>query len=143
MVASAGTLADYSGAATSLFNNMRAPAALIGGSLVPIGILSAPTIQKDDSKAMVLLKKANIIIAVASLLSEIMAVVYSSIAINKIAGKFMIQDSVLVILSPFSHPYRVMTTQRLRSPRLPVSPNSLPKTMSSLGLVLIFTFCLG
>jgi hypothetical protein len=24
-----------------------------------------------------------------------------------------------------------------------VSPNSLPKTMSSLGLVLIFTFCLG
>lgn len=88
MVASAsavGALADYSSAATALFNNMRAPAALIGGSLVPIGILSAPTINEDDSKGIKLLKRANIIIAVASLLSEIMAVVYSSIAINKIA----------------------------------------------------------
>jgi hypothetical protein len=80
-----GALADYSAAATGLFNNMRAPAALIAGSLVPIGILSAPTIDKDDSPGIKLLKKANIIIAVASLLSEILAVIYSSIAINKIA----------------------------------------------------------
>jgi len=86
MVAATGAaLADYSAAAAGLFNNMRAPAALIGGALVPIGILTAPTIEEDDSKAIKLLKKANIIIAVASLLSEIMAVIYSSIAINKIA----------------------------------------------------------
>lgn len=90
MVAATGAaLADYSAAAAGLFNNMRAPAALIGGALVPIGILTAPTIDEDDSKAMKFLKKANIIIAVASLLSEIMAVVYSSIAINKIAGAQM------------------------------------------------------
>lgn len=87
MVAATGVaLADYSAAAAGLFNNMRTPAALIGGALVGLGILSAPTINKDDSKAIKLLKKANIIIAVASLLSEIMAVIYSSIAINKIAG---------------------------------------------------------
>jgi hypothetical protein len=80
-----GALADYSAAATGLFNNMRNPAAFIGGAMVPIGILSCPTIDKDDSPRIKLLKKANIIIAVASLLSEILAVIYSSIAINKIA----------------------------------------------------------
>eukprot|EP00980_Cylindrotheca_fusiformis_P014968 scaffold4095_cov117-Cylindrotheca_fusiformis.AAC.25 len=81
----AGALADYSSAATSLFNNMRSPAAFIGGALVPLGIASAPTINDDDSRAMKLLKRANIAVAVASVLSEIMAVIYSSIAINKIA----------------------------------------------------------
>ena len=35
--AAAVTVADYSGAVASLFDNMRAPAALIGGSLVPSG----------------------------------------------------------------------------------------------------------
>jgi len=80
-----GALGDYSAEAAGLFNNMRTPAALIGGALVPIGILNAPTIQEHDSKRMKLLKKINIVIGVASLLSEILAVVYSSIAINKIA----------------------------------------------------------
>jgi hypothetical protein len=64
---------------------MRTPAALIGGSLVPLGILSVPTIEKEDSKRIKLMKKANIVLGVTSLLSEIIAVTYSSIAINKLA----------------------------------------------------------
>jgi hypothetical protein len=78
-------LKDHSGAAIGLFNNMRTPAALIGGSLVPLGILSVPTIEKEDSKRIKLMKKANIVLGVTSLLSEIIAVTYSSIAINKLA----------------------------------------------------------
>jgi hypothetical protein len=78
-------LKDHSGAAMGLFNNMRTPAALIGGALVPLGILSAPRVEKGDTKAVALMKKANVILGVTSLLSEILAVTYSSIAINKLA----------------------------------------------------------
>ncbi len=77
-------LKDHSEAAISLFNNMRTPAALIGGSLVPLGILSAPKVEKGDSKTIIFMKKANILLGVTSLLSEVIAVTYSSIAINKL-----------------------------------------------------------
>lgn len=77
-------LKDHSAAAINLFNNMRTPAALIGGSLVPLGILSAPKIEEGDTKVVALMKKANIILGVTSLLSEMIAVIYSSIAINKL-----------------------------------------------------------
>ena len=83
--AAAKNLADYSSAAVSLFGNMRTPAALIGGALINLGILSAPPINKSDSKSIRLMKRGNMILAVASLLSEILAVTYSSIAINKLA----------------------------------------------------------
>jgi hypothetical protein len=78
-------LKDHSGAAMGLFNNMRTPAALIAGSLVPLGILSAPRVEKEDTKVVAFLKKANVILGVTSLLSEVLAVTYSSIAINKLA----------------------------------------------------------
>ena len=85
LASGAAALADHSAAAVNLFNNMRVPAALIAGSLVPIGILSAPQIdEKKDSKVAKLAKKANILLAGISLLNEILAVTYSSIAINKL-----------------------------------------------------------
>ncbi|KAL3921127.1 MAG: hypothetical protein SGILL_002914 [Bacillariaceae sp.] len=85
LASTAAALADHSAAAVGLFNNMRVPAALIAGSLVPIGILSAPQIdEKKDSKVTKLAKKANILLAGISLLNEILAVTYSSIAINKL-----------------------------------------------------------
>lgn len=77
-------LKDHSAAAVGLFNNMRTPAALIGGALVPLGILSAAPIVETDSKRTKLFKRAYILMAVASLLSEILAVTYSTIAINKL-----------------------------------------------------------
>jgi hypothetical protein len=76
---------DFSGTASSLFNNMRTPAALIGGAIVPLGILSAPKLEEDESPKIQLLKKANFLLAVASLLSEILAITYSTVAINKLA----------------------------------------------------------
>lgn len=81
----ASNLKDYAGAASGLFNNMRTPAALIGGAVVPLGILSAPPLQENESKKVHLLKKANVLLAIASLLSEILAITYSTVAINKLA----------------------------------------------------------
>lgn len=78
-------LADYSQAAVGLFGNMRTPAALIGGAVISIGILSAPPISKDDPKSVKVMKRGTMILAVLTLLSEILAVTYSSIAINKLA----------------------------------------------------------
>lgn len=77
-------LKDHSPAAVGLFNNMRTPAALIAGSIVPLGLLGTPPIEKDDSKFLRMAKRVNILLASASLLSELLAVVYSSIAINKL-----------------------------------------------------------
>jgi len=83
--AASAVLKDYSAAATGLFNNMRTPAALIGGAIVPLGLLTAPKIEKTDSVRTRILKKANMLLAVVSLLNEIVAITYSTVAVNKIA----------------------------------------------------------
>ncbi len=81
----AGGLQDFSGTASSLFNNMRTPAALISGAIVPLGLLSAPPLEKDERPKIRLFKKANMLLAIASLLSEVLAITYSTVAINKLA----------------------------------------------------------
>jgi hypothetical protein len=84
LAGAAASLADHSLAAVSLFDNIRTPAALIAGSLVPLGIMTTPQIEEGDSNTKRLMKKANMLLGVISLLSEILAVTYSSIAINKL-----------------------------------------------------------
>ena len=51
---------------------------------MPIGMLTAPTLNKEDSRFNRVAKRVNILLAVSSLLSEVLAVVYASIAINKL-----------------------------------------------------------
>jgi hypothetical protein len=82
---SAIAIKDYSGVAADLFNNMRTPAALIAGSIVPLCLISAPALKKDESKRVALFKKINFLLGVSSLLSEILAITYSTVAINKLA----------------------------------------------------------
>ncbi len=84
-IPAASVIKDYSGQAAGLFNNMRTPAALISGAIVPVGILSAPAVDEKDSPRLELFKKANCLLAIASLISEILAVTYSTVAINKLA----------------------------------------------------------
>jgi hypothetical protein len=98
----AGVIAmkDYSSIASGLFNNMRTPAALIGGAIVPLGLLTAPPIQKDESAKVQMLKKANVLLAIAALLSELLAITYSTVAINKLAEvKFAPTAGVSELLS--------------------------------------------
>lgn len=77
-------MVNHSKDAIDLFNNMRAPAALMAGGLVPLGILMNQPIQDTDRRRTKVLKKAGALLGVASLLSEIIAVTYASIAINKL-----------------------------------------------------------
>lgn len=78
-------LADHTAAAAALFNNMRVPAALIGGGVVPLGILSAPIVESTDNARAIRLKNANMLLAIVSLLNQVLAIVYSTVAVNKIA----------------------------------------------------------
>ena len=78
-------LADHTAAAAALFNNMRTPAALIGASVVPLGILSAPIVESTDNARAIRLKNANMLLAIVSLLNQVLAIVYSTVAVNKIA----------------------------------------------------------
>ena len=59
--------ADHSGAASTLFNNMRIPAALIGASIVPLGLLSAPIVESTDNARAIRYKNANMMLAIVSL----------------------------------------------------------------------------
>ena len=74
--------ADHSGAASTLFNNMRIPAALIGASIVPLGLLSAPIVESTDNARAIRWKNANMMLAIVSL---VIAIVHSTVAVNKIA----------------------------------------------------------
>jgi len=91
-------VADYSGAVASLFGNMRAPAALIGGSLVSLGMLGAPVAAKDDTPTIRALKKAYLVTAIISISGEIMAVVYATISINKLAETTVAPAASIVAL---------------------------------------------
>jgi len=83
--AAAVILKDHSGAAAGLFNNMRTPAALIAGSIVPLALITAPEIKPSDTRMTKLFKKGNMLLAIFSLLHQIIAITYSTMAINKIA----------------------------------------------------------
>lgn len=43
-------LADYASEAVSLFNNMKQPASIIAGALVPLGLLSPLPIQSPKGQ---------------------------------------------------------------------------------------------
>ena len=75
--------ADYSAAAKALFGNVMSPAAMLTGGLVPLGFLAEP--MPDDGKPWK--KKANrlyMVLSVASLANELMAIMYATVASNKL-----------------------------------------------------------
>lgn len=52
---------------------------------MPLGFLGAPSVESGDSRVTKALKKAYLIIALVSLCGEITAIIYSTVAINKLA----------------------------------------------------------
>ena len=74
--------ADFSGDAQKLFGNVISPAAMLAGSLVPLGFLAPPlpgrkTIHKR-------LRTIYSLLAIASLCNQITAIVYATVASNKL-----------------------------------------------------------
>jgi len=82
-LAAAVALADHSGKAATLFGNMRVPASLLAGALLPLAFGFPMPPCKDEVLAQ-RLSMANTIIGTISLVAALLAVVYSSVAVNKL-----------------------------------------------------------
>lgn len=76
-------VSDYSDTARVLFGNIVSPAALLAGSLVPLGFLAAPL--PGDKPLHKKLRCIYHILSVLSLTSELVAITYGTIASNKLA----------------------------------------------------------
>lgn len=74
--------ADYSDAARVLFGNVISPAAMLAGGLVPLSWLAPPL--PDKTKLQKKLKCLYSIISVLSLASELMCIIYATVASNKL-----------------------------------------------------------
>lgn len=80
------SLADYGPATASLFNNMKTPASIIGGSMVPIGFLSPLSFDpdEDDGRLAVCLRRFYPVVAVLSFCSELLSVMWATVAVNQL-----------------------------------------------------------
>ena len=96
--ASAVECAQHAERAASLFGNMRAPAALIAGSIVSLTFAFAmPPCAGERTKRRV--ETANLVIGALSLLSELIAIVHATVAVNKLTETApRMASSVLALL---------------------------------------------
>ena len=78
--AATNVLLDYRPVVSGLFNNMRTPAALVGGAIVPLGIITAPLVEAEDSRPMKFAKRLYQLVAIMSMYNELLAIVYATIA---------------------------------------------------------------
>ena len=87
-----GTVAlqDYTPAATVLFNNMKTPASILAAGMVSLGFLApfrlSPEIQAqpDLLKRITMLKRAYIVVTLISFCSELLAVMWATVAVNQL-----------------------------------------------------------
>jgi len=75
--------ADYSDAAKALFGNIVGPASMLTGGLVPLGFLAAP-LPDDGKKWKQKARCLYMALSVASLLNELLAIMYATVATNKL-----------------------------------------------------------
>lgn len=83
---SANSLAQYAPEASSLFNNMKTPASIIGGALVSLAIagplpLEGPSNERRSHK---LARAFYNVIGVLSFSSELLVVIWATVATNKL-----------------------------------------------------------
>lgn len=74
--------ADYSDAARLLFGNIINPAALLSGGLVPLGFLAKP--PPGDKPWQKKMRCIYFLLSVLSLANELMAIMYATVASNKL-----------------------------------------------------------
>jgi len=83
--ATAAALVDYSPQAISLFNNMKTPASILGGAIVGLGFGAPlpPSTGKENTLESVL-RKSYLMVAAISLLSQLIAIMWATVAVNKL-----------------------------------------------------------
>lgn len=83
-------MADYTSAAVSLFNNMKTPASIIAGAIIPIGFLSplqqhnVDSKDHDDGKFAMFLRRVYPTASVVALCSELISVMWATVAVNQL-----------------------------------------------------------
>lgn len=77
-------LQDFSAATAGLFGNIRVPAALVAGAGITIGYANASPPNDSDLPRVAMLKKLNALLAMACLSTELIAVLWSTIEVNKL-----------------------------------------------------------
>jgi len=80
-------LAQHAAAAASLFDNMRGPASMIAGSIVPLGFLAKLPIAADgqvEGWFARTLRRMYVLVTVASLTNVLLSVMYSTVASNQL-----------------------------------------------------------
>ena len=83
---------DYAPAAASLFNNMKTPASILAGAIVPLGFLAALPDPPDDKdnvpffhKTMDrMLRKSYLLVTLFSFGSQLLAVMWATVAVNQL-----------------------------------------------------------
>ena len=79
-------LASYAGDVAGLFNNMKTPASILAGAILPIGFLAPlPEPERWRCGKLTLVKRLYNIVATASLVSELLSVMWATVAVNKLA----------------------------------------------------------
>jgi hypothetical protein len=94
------SLQQFAPQAVNLFNNMKTPASILAGALVPLGLLaplpSAPTnvesaagntnegFARGESRVARYLRQSYVAVAVLSLLSELISVTWATVAVNQL-----------------------------------------------------------
>ena len=78
-------VSDYSSQASALFNNMRAPASFVAGVLLgaSFSLAAAPT----DGPAVGFVKRLHLLIGLASVSAELVAIVACTVSINKLSER--------------------------------------------------------
>lgn len=101
MTSTSATLTQFAPAAASLFNNMKTPAAIIAGAMIPLGF-AAPIPQTRDPKDTTFdffLRRISPFMAVAALGSELLSVMWATVAVNQLTeSKVKLAESVWHLL---------------------------------------------
>jgi hypothetical protein len=95
--AAAPLLADYAPAATSLFNNMKLPAAVVTAGMISLGFATSFPILPDDTPARQYstairdrcdsLRRLHVVVALISVTSELIVVMWAAVQVNQLTER--------------------------------------------------------
>jgi hypothetical protein len=91
---------DFSASARVLFDNMRVPAALVAGAVIPMGYAAAPQfVDGKDGSVRRLAVVAHALLTMATLATELITIVWATISVNKLTEvEYAPTESVMALL---------------------------------------------
>lgn len=86
--------------AVELFGNMRVPAALIAGAIVPLATFAGPVLSKLDSPALASAKRLHFLVAATALTHSLLSCLYATVAVSHLTeSEVQPASSVVELLS--------------------------------------------